>query len=45
MAKRRAGAEGEGSIRAKVDWKYTLFYAMFYVLLIIIALFGVVAET
>ena len=45
MAKRRAGAEGEGSIRAKVDWKYLVFFLFFYFLVIVIALFGGIAES
>jgi len=30
--------------RMKVDWKYTLFYVMFFCLLMMIAYFGVFSE-
>ena len=30
--------------RMRVDWKYVVFFAMFYIVLIFIALFGMIAE-
>lgn len=46
MARRqRGGAEAGPSIRPSVDWKYTVFYLLFYSLLFVIALFGKMAET
>jgi hypothetical protein len=44
MARRKA-AEVAGSQRTSVDWKYFLFYVHFYLWLILIALFGIIAET
>ncbi|MCC7492570.1 MAG: hypothetical protein IT204_09500 [Fimbriimonadaceae bacterium] len=46
MAKDASGsAEGkELTPRAQIDWKYVLFYVLFYVCLVFIALFGVIAE-
>lgn len=43
MAKRRSDAKPLS--RITVDWRYLLFYVFFFVSLILIALFGVMAET
>lgn len=45
MARGKAVAESLQPARLSVDWKYTLFYVLFYICLIFIALFGVIAET
>lgn len=40
-----ASAEQGGLNRAAVDWKYAQFYGLFFVCLLLIALFGMFAET
>lgn len=46
MAKeeRKAGVEQVAPDRVLVDWQYLLFYIGFYICLIFIALFGLIAE-
>ena len=44
MAKPRSG-ETSGLSRAAVDWRYTLYFSLFFVFLYLIALFGQFAET
>lgn len=45
MASGKHAAESVQPARLSVDWKYTMFYVFFYICLIFIALFGVIAET
>lgn len=40
---RKSGAETPVA-RHSIDWRYVCFYALFYVCLILIGLFGVMAE-
>ena len=40
----RRSAEANVAGRATVDWRYVLFYLFFFVCLLMIALFGIIAE-
>lgn len=46
MAKEAAASDKPAPTteRMRVDWKYTLFYALFFSLLMLIAYFGVISE-
>ncbi len=46
MAKEVVGSDKPAPTteRMKVDWKYTIFYFLFFCLLMVIAYFGVISE-